>query len=88
MRWLKSRNVNFGAIVAASDSAPQANAVAMVKAAQDATIRVTDQETLDESTIDFGVVLDKLKGGAPDQVPRFAGCTPSGSSRSMRRRGG
>jgi branched-chain amino acid transport system substrate-binding protein len=40
---------------------------------QDAGIRVTDQQTLDKSTTDFGAVLDKLKAGAPDQVVTILG---------------
>jgi hypothetical protein len=61
------------AIVAASDFFPQANAVALVKAAQDAGIRVTDQETLDKNTADFAAVLEKLKATAPDQVVTVLG---------------
>lgn len=73
MRWLKSQNVKSVAIVAAADGFPQANAVAVAKAAQDAGIHVTDQETLDKSTTDFGAVLDKLKAGTPDQVVTILG---------------
>jgi branched-chain amino acid transport system substrate-binding protein len=73
MRWLKSQNVKSVAIVAAADAFPHANAVAMAKAAQDAGIRVTDQETLDKSTADFGAVFGKLKAGAPDQVVTILG---------------
>ena len=73
MRWLKSQNVKSVAIVAAVDTFPQANAVVMAKAAQDAGIRVTGQETLDKGTTDFGAVLEKLKAGAPDQVVTVLG---------------
>jgi branched-chain amino acid transport system substrate-binding protein len=73
IRWLKAQNVKSVAIVAAADAFPHANAIAMAKAAQDAGIRVTDQETLDKSTADFGIVLDKLKAGAPDQVVTILG---------------
>jgi branched-chain amino acid transport system substrate-binding protein len=73
MRWLKSQNVTSVAIVAAADNFPQANAVAMAKAAQDAGIRVTGQETLDKTTTDFSTVLEKLKAGAPDQVVTILG---------------
>jgi branched-chain amino acid transport system substrate-binding protein len=73
MRWLKSQNVKSVAIVAAADAFPHANAVAMAKAAQDAGIRVTDQETLDKTTTDFGAVLNKLKAGTPDQVVTILG---------------
>ena len=73
VRWLTSQNVKSVAIVAAADMFPHANAVAMAKAAQDAGIRVTDQETLDKTTSDYGAVLDKLKAGAPDQVVTILG---------------
>jgi branched-chain amino acid transport system substrate-binding protein len=73
MRWLKLQNIKSVATVAAADAFPHANAVAMAKAAQDAGIRVTDQETLDKGTTDFGAVLSKLKAGAPDQVVTILG---------------
>jgi branched-chain amino acid transport system substrate-binding protein len=73
MRWLKSQNVKSVAIVAAADNFPQANAVAMAKAAQDAGIRVTGTETLDKATTDFAAVLEKLKAGAPDQLVTILG---------------
>ena len=58
MRWLKSQNVKSVGIVAAADTFPQVNAVAMAKAAQDADIRITGQETIDKTTTDFGAVLE------------------------------
>jgi branched-chain amino acid transport system substrate-binding protein len=73
MRWLASQNVKSVAIVAAADTFPHMNAVAMTKAAADAGIRVTGEETLDKNTGDFGAVLDKLKAGAPDQVVAILG---------------
>ena len=73
MRWLKSKNVKSVAIVAAAGNFPQANAVAMAKAAQDAGFRVTAQETLVQGITDFSPVLDKLKAGAPDQVVTVLG---------------
>ncbi|MBV9631212.1 MAG: ABC transporter substrate-binding protein, partial [Xanthobacteraceae bacterium] len=73
MRWLKSQNVNSVAIVAAADTFPQANALAMAKAAQDAGVRITGQEALDKTTTDFGAVLEKVKAGAPDQVVTVLG---------------
>jgi len=73
MRWLKSQDVKSVAIVAAADNFPQANALAMANAAQEAGIRVTGKETLDKSTTDFGAVLEKLKAGAPDQVVTILG---------------
>ena len=73
MRWLKSQNVKSVAIVAAADNFPQANAVAMAKAAQDAGIGVTGNETIDKGTTDFAAVLEKLKAGAPDQLVTILG---------------
>ena len=73
MRWLKSQNVKSVGIVAAADTFPQVNAVAIAKAAQDADIRIIGQETIDKTTTDFGAVLEKLKAGAPDQVVTILG---------------
>src|ERR1700744_734281 len=44
MRWLATRQVKSVAIIADSGAFQQANAVAMAKAAQDAGIKVADQE--------------------------------------------
>jgi branched-chain amino acid transport system substrate-binding protein len=73
IRWLKSKDVKSVAIVAASDTFPHMNAVAMTKAAADAGIRVTGEETLTKETTDFGAVLEKLKAGNPDQVVAILG---------------
>jgi branched-chain amino acid transport system substrate-binding protein len=73
MRWLASQNVKSVAIVAAADSFPHANAIAMAQAALDAGIRVTDEETLDKETTDFGAVLEKLKADTPDQLVTILG---------------
>jgi len=73
MRHLKAQNVKSVAIVAAAGGFPQANAVAMAKAAQDAGIAVTAQETINEGTTDFTPVVAKLKAGAPEQVVTILG---------------
>jgi ABC-type branched-subunit amino acid transport system substrate-binding protein len=73
MRWLASQNVKSVAIVAAADSFPHANAIAMAQAALDAGIRVTDEETLDKETTDFGAVLERLKADTPDQLVTILG---------------
>jgi branched-chain amino acid transport system substrate-binding protein len=73
MRFLTAQKVTAVAIVAGADPFPHANAVAMAKAAQDAGIRVTGEETLDRTTTDFGAVIDKLKAGAPDRVVTILG---------------
>jgi len=75
---LASKGVKSVAIVAAAGDFPQANAVAMAKAAQESSLRVTGQETLAQGTpaqgtTDFVPVLEKLKAGAPDQVVTILG---------------
>jgi len=77
VRWLKSRNIASIAIVADEGDFPHANAVAMVRAAQDADIRVVAQETIAKDTKDFTGVLDRLKTAAPDElVAILFGSTP------------
>jgi branched-chain amino acid transport system substrate-binding protein len=73
MRWLAAKNVKSVAIVAAAGGFPQANAVALAKAAQDAGMKVTAQETLAQGTNDFAPVLEKLKASAPEQVVTVLG---------------
>ena len=73
MSWLVSKKVKSVAIVAAASEFPQANATAMAKAAQDAGIKVIDQETLAQGTTDFVPVLDKMKASTPDQVVTILG---------------
>lgn len=73
MRWHASKGVKSVAIVAGAGAFPQANAAAMAKAAQDAGIRVTAQETLAQGTTDFAPVLEKLKASTPDQVVTILG---------------
>jgi branched-chain amino acid transport system substrate-binding protein len=78
MRWLTSQNVGSIAIVAAADTFPHASAIAMSKAAPDAGIRVTDEETVDKGTNDFGAILDRLKAGTPGQVVTILGSFTAG----------
>src|SRR5215813_6097413 len=73
MRHLKAQNVKSVAIVAAAGGFPQANAVAMAKAAQDAGMTVTAQETIAQGTTDFAPIIDKLKAGSPEQVVTVLG---------------
>jgi ABC-type branched-subunit amino acid transport system substrate-binding protein len=68
MRWLKSHDVKSVAIVADDGGFQHANAIAMAKAAEDAGIKVTDQETIPKGGEDFAVLIDKLKAGAPDRL--------------------
>lgn len=68
VRWLGTQNVKSVAIVADPGRFQQANAVAMAKAAQDAGMRVTDQETTTPGSTDFAALLNKLKAGSPDRL--------------------
>jgi branched-chain amino acid transport system substrate-binding protein len=76
--WLKSRDVKSVAIVAEDGDFPHANAVALAKAAQDAGMQITAQETLDKDAKDFTGVLTKLKEGAPGQLIAVLGASTSG----------
>jgi len=73
LRHLKAQNVKSIAIVVAAGTFPQANAVAMAKAAQDAGIAVTAQETIAQGTTDFAAVIEKLKASAPERVATVLG---------------
>ena len=53
VRWLVAHQVKSVAIVADGSNFPQANAVALAKVAQDAGLKVTDQETIAQGTTDF-----------------------------------
>jgi ABC-type branched-subunit amino acid transport system substrate-binding protein len=68
IRYLGTKNVKSVAIAAESGGFPQANAVAFAKAAQDAGMKVTAQETITPGTADLAPLLDKLKAGAPDEL--------------------
>ncbi|MEA2829732.1 MAG: branched-chain amino acid transport system substrate-binding protein, partial [Bradyrhizobium sp.] len=76
--WLKSRDVKSVAIVAEDGDFPHANAVALAKAAQDAGMQITAQETLDKDAKDFTGVLTKLKEGAPGQLIAVLGASTPG----------
>jgi branched-chain amino acid transport system substrate-binding protein len=66
-RYLAAQNVKSVAIVTDEGGFPRANAVAWAKAAQDAGMKVIDDETLAKDT-DFPALLAKLKAGAPDRL--------------------
>jgi branched-chain amino acid transport system substrate-binding protein len=68
VRWLGTQNVKSMAIVAEAGGFPQANAVAIAKAAADAGMKVTDQIVIQPDTTDFTPLMDKLKAGAPDRI--------------------
>jgi branched-chain amino acid transport system substrate-binding protein len=82
VRWMVSRNIKSIAIVADASTFPHANAVAITKAAQDAGLRITDQETLAQGTTDFAPVLDKLKASAPDELVAILGPFTAGFFRA------
>ena len=68
IHWLKGEGVKSLAIVADDGAFQHANAIAMAKAAEDARIKVTDQETVPKGGEDFAALLSKLKANAPDRV--------------------
>jgi branched-chain amino acid transport system substrate-binding protein len=68
VRFLKSRDIKSIAIIADDGDFQRANAVAVAKAAEDAGLHVTAQETLAKGTTDFAAPLAKLKAGAPAEV--------------------
>ncbi len=82
VRWLSSRNVKSIAIIADSGGFQQANAVAIAKAAQDAGMRVTDQEMLAQGATDFAAPLDKAKATAPDELVTILGPSTAGFFRA------
>ncbi|HET6306311.1 MAG TPA: ABC transporter substrate-binding protein [Rhodopila sp.] len=68
IRFLAAKHVKSVAIVAEAGGFPQANAVAMAKAADDAGIKVTAQETITPNSTDLPALLVRLKAGAPDEL--------------------
>ncbi len=77
VRYLGSQGVKSVAIIADPGGFPHSNAVAIAKAAQDAGMTVTDQETLAPGT-DFAALIDKLKAGNPDRVVSLLGPSTAG----------
>jgi branched-chain amino acid transport system substrate-binding protein len=71
--WLKSKDVKSIAVVADDGEFQHANAIAIVKAAKDARIKVTADETIPKDTKDFGAIFDKLKGGSPGELVAILG---------------
>ncbi len=70
---------NSVAIAAEPGGFPQANAVAMAKAAIDAGMRVTDRVALTPGTTDFAALMDKLKAGAADRIWAMPGGSTAAS---------
>ncbi len=73
VRWLKSKDVKSVAIVADDGEFQHANAIAAAKAARDAGISVTAEETIAKDTRDFAAIFGKLKGGSPGQIVAILG---------------
>jgi len=78
VRWLKSKDIKSIAIVADDGEFQHANAVAIVKAAKDAGINVTAEETILKDTKDFAPILDKVKGGSPAELVAILGPSTAG----------
>ncbi len=77
VQWLKSQNIKSIAIVADDGEFQHANAIAVAKAAKDAGMAVTADETIPKDTKDFAEIFTKLKAGAPGEVIAIlAGSTP------------
>ena len=78
VHWLKSKDVKSVAIVADDGAFQHANAIAMAKAAKDAGMAVTTEETIPKDTKDFAAIFDKLKGGSPGQLVAILGPSTAG----------
>src|SRR5271170_6464281 len=78
VRWLKSKDIKSIAVVADDGEFQHANAIAIVKAAKDAGINVTADETIPKDTKDFAAIFDKLKGGSPGELVAILGPSTAG----------
>jgi branched-chain amino acid transport system substrate-binding protein len=76
--WLKSKGVKSIAVVADDGEFQHANAIAIVKAAKDAGMAVTADETIPKDTKEFAPIFDKLKGGAPAELVAILGPSTAG----------
>jgi branched-chain amino acid transport system substrate-binding protein len=82
IRYLKSKDIKSIAIVADEGDFQRANAVAVAKAAEDAGMKVTGQETLPKGTTDFAAPLARLKAGSPGQLVAIFGPSTAGFFRA------
>jgi branched-chain amino acid transport system substrate-binding protein len=78
VHWLKSKDIKSIAIVADDGEFQRANAVAIVKAAKDAGINVTADETIAKDTKEFAAIFDKLRGSSPGEVVAILGPSTAG----------
>ena len=77
-RWLKSQGMKSIAIVADDAAFQHANAVAMAKAARDAGMSVTAEETIAKDTKDFATIFNRLRDGSPDELVAILGPSTAG----------
>ena len=77
-RWLKSHGMKSIAIVADDAAFQHANAVAMAKAARDAGMSVTAEETIAKDTKDFATIFNRLRDGSPDELVAILGPSTAG----------
>jgi branched-chain amino acid transport system substrate-binding protein len=82
IRFVKSKDIRSIAIIADDGAFQLANAVAVTKAAEDAGIKVTGQETLTKGTTDFAAPLAKLKASSPGQLVAIFGPSTAGFFRA------
>jgi branched-chain amino acid transport system substrate-binding protein len=77
-RWLKSQGVKSIAIVADDAAFQHVNAVAMAKAARDAGMSVTAEETIAKDTRDFAAIFNRLRDGSPGELVAILGPSTAG----------
>jgi branched-chain amino acid transport system substrate-binding protein len=76
--WLKSKDIKSIAVIADDGEFQHANAIAIVKAAKDAGINVTADETIAKDTKDFAPIFDKVKAGSPSELVAILGPSTAG----------
>jgi branched-chain amino acid transport system substrate-binding protein len=68
IRFLAAKNVKSVAVIAEAGGFPHANAVALAKAARDAGMNVTAEETITPGSTDLAALLGSVQQGAPDEL--------------------
>jgi branched-chain amino acid transport system substrate-binding protein len=68
IRFLAAKNVKSVAVIAEAGGFPHANAVALAKAARDAGMKVTAEETITPGSTDLAALLGSVQQGAPDEL--------------------
>src|ERR1700742_1782398 len=76
--WLKSKDIKSIAVIADDGEFQHANAIAIVKAAKDAGINVTTDETIPKDSKDLAPIFDKVKSGSPAQIVAILGPSMAG----------